>query len=509
MSHGPMTRKPRLKPSQPAFSKLAHNYQKEAIKFLLTHGAAALLLDPGMGKTAIVLKALDALKRAKTNRRTLVVAPLRVAQLVWPNEPNEWSDLKGLRVGVLHGPGKERVLEDRDNYDILVINPEGLQWLLTGDRNGRNADMREFKKYGFDTLVIDELTKFKSTSGVRFKVLKQVLPTFIRRWGLTGTPAPNGLMDLFGQMYVLDLGNALGKFITHYRSKYFVPLDRNGWNWGLQPGAAERIYEAIKPLAMRASAEDHLELPELVPVKHMVELPPKVRALYESVEQDLIAAIHGKEVIASNAAAASTKCRQICNGAVYVDDDLASRVAGKKRDVLNLHDLKLDALEETFDELNGSPMLVAYEFNHDLSRLRERFKDGVFMADYKTERAAKEVEDAWNNNEISKLFGHPASMGHGLNMQKGGANHIGLFSSLWDLELFLQFIQRVRRQGNKAARVYLHHYLVADSVDMVAFFAQRRKDKNQNNLLLALAETRASKSSLDILRESVKEAGRG
>ena len=241
---------------------------------------------------------------------------------------------------------------------------------------------------------------------------------------------------------------------------------------------------------MRASAEDYLELPEIVPVKHMIHLPPKVRKLYDELEDDLIAHIKDKDVIASNGAAASTKCRQIANGAVYVDDDIASRVQGKKRDVLQLHDLKLDALEETFDELNGSPMLVAYEFNHDLARLRERFDDGVFMADYSSQKAIKEVETAWNNNEITKLFGHPASMGHGLNFQKGSASHIGFFSSMWDFELFDQFLKRVRRQGNKSKKAFLHFYLAHDTVDMVAYYAQRRKDKSQQALLDALVQSR-------------------
>lgn len=488
MSRGLTTKKPRSKQSLPAFSEAAHSYQKTGIKFLLSHGAAALLLDPGMGKTAIVLKALDALKRAQTNRRTLIIAPLRVCQLVWPAEPGEWEDLKHLRVGLLHGPNKQKVLDNREDYDILVINPEGLKWLLT-ENTGR-VDMRRWKTLGFDTLVIDELTKFKHTKGVRFKMLKQVLPTFMRRWGLTGTPAPNGLLDLFGQMYVLDLGNALGRYITHYRAKYFRAVDPNGWKWVLQPGAAEAIYEAIKPLAMRANAEDYLELPKLVPVPHVIELPPKVRKLYDELEDELVAHAQGKDVIASNAASASTKCRQIANGAVYVDDDLLSRVQGKKRDILELHDLKLDALEETFDELNGAPMLVAYEFNHDLARLRKRFPDGVFMADYKSEKAIREVEAAWNGNEISQMFGHPASMGHGLNFQKGNASHVGLFSSLWDLELFLQFIQRIRRQGNKSSNVFLHHYLAKDTVDMIAYYAQKRKDKNQRALLDALVASR-------------------
>lgn len=486
-SRGRTTKKTRSQQSKPAFSEAAHSYQKKGIKFLLTHGAAALLLDPGMGKTAIVLKALSMLKQAKTNRRTLVIAPLRVAQLVWPSEPGEWSDLAHLRVGLLHGKDKQKVLDDYENYDMLVINPEGLEWLLYGGKaRGGTIDMRRWKKFGFDTLVIDELTKFKSTKGVRFKMMKKVLPTFIRRWGLTGTPAPNGLMDLFGQMYMLDLGNALGQYITHYRMKYFTALDRNGWNWAIKPGAAEQIYEAIKPLAMRASAEDHLELPEIMPLKVMVDLPDKVRDLYETLEEELLAKIEDQQVVASNAAAASTKCRQVANGAVYVDDDIASRVLGKKREVLDLHDAKLSALEDLIDELSGAPVLVAYEFNHDRDRLRKKFPKAVFMADATTQAKAKAIEDAWNAGEISVLFGHPASMGHGLNFQKGSAQHVVWFSMFWDLELYDQFIKRVRRQGNKAKRVFVHHIMARETIDQKIFWVQRSKTRTQNALLDAL-----------------------
>lgn len=487
-SRGPTTKKPQSRPSGNEFSKMAHSYQKRGVKFLLEHGAAALLLDPGMGKTATVLKALSALRKAGTGGKALVIAPLRVAQLVWPAEPGEWTDLAHLKVGLLHGPHKAKVLKNHADYDILVINPEGLPWLLG---KGDGAALREFKTLGIDTLVIDELTKFKNTKGTRFKLLKKYLGTFQRRWGLTGTPVPNGLIDLFGQMYVLDLGRSLGEYITHYRMKYFVNPDGQGWKWVLQRGADELIYERIKPLAMRASAEDHLELPEIVPLRHYVDLPPKVRDVYDELEDELIAGVENKEIVAGSAAAASTKCRQIANGAVYVDDDLASKVAGKKREVLELHDLKLEVLRELVDELQGEPLLVAYEFNHDLDRLRKFFGDDTpYIGAGVSERRAKEIESAWNAGDIPLLLGQPASMGHGLNFQKSNAQHVAWFSMFWDLEMYDQFIKRVRRQGNKSARVFVHHIMARETVDEVVWHVQRSKTKTQNALLEALTSRR-------------------
>jgi len=470
------------------FSASAHRYQKKAIKFLLEHGAAALLLDPGMGKTAITLKAIASLVKAGVSKRTLVIAPLRVCQLVWPSEPSEWDDLAHLRIGVLHGSHKQDVLDNRDNYDILVINPEGLEWLICG--KGASVDMKRWKSFGFDTLVIDELTKFKSTKGLRFKLLKKVLGTFSRRWGLTGTPAPNGLMDLFGQMYVLDMGNALGQYITHYRMKYFLPVDPQGWKWVLRTGADKEIYAKLRPLALRASAEDHLELPEIIPLKVMVDMPPRARKMYEQVEDDLLAKIDEDVISAANAAAASTKCRQIANGAVYIDDDLAAKVAGKNREALVVHDAKIEALKELVEDLQGEPLLVAYEFNHDLERLRQAFPGVPYIGSGVNEKQAKKIESDWNLGLLPLLFGHPASMGHGLNFQKSNAQHVAWFGMFWDLELYEQFIKRVRRQGNKALRVFVHHFMARDTIDETIYHVQRAKAKTQNALLEALKARR-------------------
>lgn len=460
-----------------------HKYQKTALKFLLEHQAAGLLLDPGLGKTSITLGAFSFLLKKKVARKMLVIAPLRPCYLVWPAEIAQWDDFKHLKVVVLHGKDKDAKLAE--DADVYVINPEGLDWLI-GQRS-----LKAFKALGFDTLVIDELTKFKKATGKRFKMLKTVLDTFQRRWGLTGTPSPNGLLDLFGQMYVLDLGNALGRFITHYRIMYFTNPDRQGWKWVPQPGADERIYERLKPLCLRMEAKDYLELPELVSNRIMLDLPPKARKLYDQLEDDMLGKLDADLVVARNAAAASTKCRQICNGAVYVDNDIASIVGGAERRVLDVHDVKLDAVEELLDELQGQSLLLAYEFNHDLERLIARFgKDTPYIGSGVSPKRSAEIEKAWNAGELPLLLGHPASMGHGLNFQRGNAAHVGWFGMFWDLELYDQFLKRVHRQGNKATRVFNHHFMMRDTVDEVIYFAQRRKERGQQALSDALKALR-------------------
>lgn len=476
----------RYKPSGPPRWQ-PHDYQKRAIKFILERQAAGLLLDPGLGKTSVVLAAFDVLRRKKLARKLLVIAPLRPCYLVWPAEIAKWADFNHLRCAVLHGKNKEAALHS--DADVYIINPEGLEWLLSK----RNA--REWRSLGFDTLAVDELTRFKHSKGKRFKLLKRVLPTFQRRWGLTGTPAPNGLQDLFGQMYVLDEGNALGRYITHYRMQYFYNPDRNGWKWVPNKGAAELIYERLKNLCVRMRAEDYLELPQIVPLKIMLELPPKARDLYDKMEDLMISKMEDKLIVASNAAAASTKCRQIANGAVYYDDDVASIVKGSSgRKVLPVHDIKLEAVGELVEELQGNPLLLAYEFNHDLERLLQHFgRDTPYIGSGINAKRSREIESAWNAGEIPLLLGHPASMGHGLNFQ--GANkesaHVGFFSMFWDLELYWQFILRVRRQGSKALRCFIHHFMMKDTCDEAIWFSQRRKEKGQNDLSDALSELKA------------------
>lgn len=471
-----------------------HNYMKKAVRFLLEHACAALFLDPGLGKTSITLAALSMLFKRKMISKVLIVAPLRVAGSTWPREIKKWTDFRGLRYVVLHGPKKDQLL--KEDADIYIVNFEGLEWLLDIEKwkNGKGktqvqVDVRRFKKLGFDVLVVDELSKLKNTQTVRFKALKQVLHTFGRRWGLTGSPAANGLLDLFGQAYVLDMGNALGQYITHYRSTYFVP-SRDGYNWDLAEGSERKIYKALSPLVLRMSADDYLELPREIPNNIFVDLPPEARKVYDELEEELITALEQGEVVAANSAVASGKCRQVASGGVYLTPDVTELIKKKgKREWALLHHAKTDALVDLIEELQGSPILVAYDFAHDLERIREKLDDDVpYIGGGVTLKRSKELEHQWNAGKLPYLFAHPASIAHGLNLQEAG-HHIGWYTPTWNYEEYDQFIRRVLRQGNTSDRVFVHHFLARDTIDEYAVMpAIHRKRKGQNALFSGLKE---------------------
>ena len=468
-----------------------HKFQKKAVKFLIEHGAAALFLDPGLGKTSITLGAIKILKQKKLINYVLIIAPLRVCVSVWPKEVLKWKDFHGLTVKVLHGPDREdRLMEEADIY---VINPEGLEWLFditkTKTKSGKikiDVNVTYVKSLGFDVLVIDELSKFKHTNSGRFKAMKQVIHLFRYRWGLTGSPASNGLEGLFGQCYMLDEGNALGRYISHYRHNYFIP-SYSGFGWDIRPGAEEEIYEKIKPLALRIG-DDVLDMPTLIENKIEVELSDKVMEEYRKLEKDLIVRLEEGDVTAATAATASMKCRQMACGSIYLDDEVEAlkKLPSKKRKWTLVHDMKLDALEDLIDELQGSPLLIAYEFQHELARIKKRFGDGVphIGGGVSTEKAL-ELETQWNNGELPYLFGHPQSIGHGLNLQERG-HHVAWASLTWDYELYDQFIRRVQRQGNKHKRVYVHQIVATDTVDELLLVALKSKKKGQNALFDAL-----------------------
>lgn len=728
---------------------IPHEYQKTAIKFLVSHGSAGLFLDPGLGKTSIVYAAFKVLKKQGMVDQMLVVAPLRPAHSVWPQEAVKWDDFAELKVVVLHGPKKAELL--KEDADVFVINPEGLQWyfktvkqlpeMLTIDecfpagtkvmtetgsqtieslragnkvqtsfgsqtvlktssrltttmvelklqtgkilrctpehpvftdlgwlpahsvkgrqvydpgglsnlrytvQNGsadhtakRRAEMllqvlrqetdvahsasristedgqnvchsihgQNFLEQGtaldrgvqseefgssessgtptdypwwernWDDLVrevdtstpsgkifvelrnkigwkaawlsyllqsrfwestdedsvgsgrakslskkgagrekgeeavgtwvesvshiklghpetvynlevegcpnyfaegflVHNCTRFKHANTQRFKVLRPNLERFSRRYILTGSPAPNGLMDLFGQIYILDMGNALGRFITHFRANYFAPSGYGGFEWKPRPGAVEAIYECLKPLVLRMSGADYLSLPPLVNNTIKIHLPEKAQAVYQQMEDMLVVALKDDVIMAANAAAATNKCRQIANGGVYHDD-------GEKHSIV--HEAKLDAVEELVEELSGKPAFVAYEFQHDLHRLRTRFPSAPFLGGGVTPKRQREVELMWNAGEIPVLLAQPQSVAHGLNLQGTGAAVIW-HSLTWDLELYEQFIRRVWRQGQKE-RVVVHHLIAMGTVDEVIMKVLQGKDKTQRHLLDAL-----------------------
>lgn len=471
-----------------------HAYMRKAVKFLLEHACAALFLDPGLGKTSITLAAILLLIRRKMIGKVLILAPLRVAGSTWPREIKKWTDFRGIRYVVLHGPKKDQLL--KEEADIYLINYEGLEWLLdvtkTKDRKGKtkvSVDVARFKRLGFDVLVVDELSKLKNTQTVRFKALKLVLHTFARRWGLTGSPAANGLLDLFGQAYVLDMGNALGQYITHYRSEYFVP-SRDGYNWELADGSEKRIYKALSPLVLRMAAKDYLELPREIPNNIYVDLPPEARRVYDQLEEELIASIESGEVVAANSAVASGKCRQVASGGVYLTPDVTELVKKRgPREYAHLHHEKTDALVDLIEELQGSPILVAYDFAHDLERIREKLgADVPYIGGGVSLKRSRELEHLWNQGKLPYLFAHPASISHGLNLQEAG-HHVAWYTMTWNYEEYDQFIKRVLRQGNVSDRVFVHHFLARDTIDEYAVMpAIHRKRKGQNALFEGLKE---------------------
>lgn len=486
-----------------------HTYQRKAVKFLIERAEAGLFLDPGLGKTSSTLGAFTILKKKKMVRRALILAPLRVAQAVWPEEIKKWKDFEHLRVVVLHGPDKDKLVQQ--DADIYVINYEGLDWLMGAHVVMKKAwkvidgkrqqvevpetkySLKNFNLIGADVLVADEVTRCKHPGTNTFKALQKGLGKFARRWILTGTPAPNGLLDLFGQAYVMDQGKSLGQFITHYKSRYFMQVGFGGFKWEPMPGSQEKIYEALAPYILRLDADDYLKLPEFIEHDIMIDLPPKARKFYDELETEFLALTDGGELFtAPSVGAALAKCAQVASGALYrtpiVDDD--SGIPMDAREWIVLHDEKLEALRDLVEELQGQPLLVAYNFKHDLFRLRKAFgKSAVCFDDYRTEKEVVALVRRWNAGEIPLLLGHPASMGHGLNMQESSA-HVAWFSGTFNREHYDQFNKRVLRQGNTNSHVTAHRFIARHTVEEVMRLALRVKGKNQTALLDALKEYR-------------------
>lgn len=398
-----------------------HDYQKYAEDFLLTHTEAGLFLDMGLGKTVTTLTALS--KLMWDIDKVLVIAPKRPAVDTWPEEISKWDHLKGLSYSLLVGTAAQRRAALQEKADIYIINRENVVWLVN-----------HLKKWPFDCVVIDELSSFKSPKAQRFRALKRVRPYIRRMIGLTGTPAGNGLMDLWAECYLLDNGKALGKTVTGYRDHYFIPGRRNGhiiYDWTPRKGAESQIMEKLKPLCISMKTEDYLNLPDRIDIERGFTLSKKAMELYHQLERDLFADVGGETIDAVNAAALNTKLLQLSSGAVYTADG----------SVKYLHEEKIEALDSIVEESQGENLLVFYAFRHELERLKARY---TYAVDIKEPGAIA----AWKEGRVKMLLAHPASAGHGLNLQSGGSISIW-FGLTTSLELYQQAIKRLHRQGQK------------------------------------------------------------
>ena len=434
-----------------------HEYQTYATNFILEHPVAAVLLEMGLGKSVITLTAIYELMLNRFEvQKVLVIAPLRVARDTWPAEIEKWEHLEGLTYSVAIGMEAERLAALRCPAHLYLINRENVDWLIT--KSGIPFD--------FDMVVIDELSSFKSHAAKRFKSLLKVRPMVKRMVGLTGTPSSNGLMDLWAEFRILDMGQRLGRYITHYRNNFFVPDKRNQqmiFSYKPRAGAEDAIYRLISDITISMKSADFLKMPECIINEVPVALSEKEWSVYQALKEDMVVDLKDEEIDAVNAAALSGKLLQMANGAVY----------NEEKEVIHIHDRKLDALEDLIEGANGKPVLVAYWYNHDLQRIKERFS----VREIKT---SQDIKD-WNNGNIPVAVIHPASAGHGLNIQFGGSTIIW-FGLTWSLELYQQTNARLWRQGQKST-VVIHHIIAKDTIDEDVMKALRKKEKIQSALI--------------------------
>ena len=443
-----------------------HNYQTYAINYIETHPVSAVLLDMGLGKTSITLTALnDLLFDSFETHRVLVIAPLRVARDTWPAEVDKWDHLRNLICSVAVGNETERKVALQKPADIYIINRENVQWLI------ESSDV----PFDYDTVVVDELSSFKSHQAKRFRALVKARPRVRRIIGLTGTPSSNGLMDLWAEFRLLDMGQRLGRFITQYRTSYFMPDKRNGeiiYSYKPLPGAEDTIYRKISDITISMKSTDHLKMPKLISTECEVRLSDEEQKRYDDLKEDLILQLPDGDITAANAASLSGKLCQMANGAVYSDTGA----------VVHIHDRKLDALEDLIEAANGKPVLVAYWFKHDLTRISERLhKLHIPFSCLGTSDSIRR----WNNGELPVALVHPASAGHGLNLQSGGSTIIW-FGLTWSLELYQQTNARLWRQGQTADTVVIQHILTKGTIDGRILKALSQKDSTQAALINAV-----------------------
>jgi SNF2 family DNA or RNA helicase len=472
-------------------------YQVEAAKFLVQRSCAGLFLDPGLRKTSIVLAVLKTLFKKKLARRAVVVAPPRVCKSVWPAEVAKWADFCGLKTVVLHGLKKDKLLEE--DADLYIVSYNSLDWFLDAEKvksekTGKvtiRAGMHKVRKLGVDVLVCDEISKARNPNSITFKLLKAARDEFAYVYGMTGSPAPRSLLDLFGIMNIIDGGYSLGPYITHYRSAYFVPSGFGGFDYKLQPDGAERIYDRIGEFVFRLDAKDYIKLPRLVENIVRVELPPEARKTYDDMEKEFFAELDQQGIMAVNGGSAYMKCRQIANGGLYKNKVLDEQgiVAKGPRDWFDLHAEKAQAVADMVEELNGSPALVVYDFHHDLARLKKALGEKTpHIGSGVTTKASDVLVEKWNRNELPVLLVHAGSMAHGLNMQGGNASHV-LWHSLTDnYELYDQTIRRLLRSGNESSHVFSHLFVADDTVDEIMLKRAAKKALTQKELNDAMKE---------------------
>ena len=437
-----------------------HDYQRYATDFIINNPISAVLLEMGLGKSVISLSAINELMLDYFDvSRTLVIAPLRVAISTWPEEIKKWEHLKYLTYSVVTGSEKERLDALKKSAHIYIINRENVDWLIT----------KSGFKWFFDMVVIDELSSFKSYQAKRFKSLLKVRPKVKRIVGLTGTPSSNGLIDLWAEFRLLDMGERLGRYITHYRQNFFVPDKRNQqiiFSYKPKDGAEKMIYSLISDITISMKSKDFLKMPKCILNEVEVYLSEKERNLYDRLKADMVLKLEDEEIDAVNAATLSNKLLQMASGAVYNDD----------KESIHIHDRKLDALEDLIEGANGKPVLIAYWYKSDLKRIKDKFN----VKELKTSGDFKE----WNQGKIPVAIIHPASAGHGLNLQAGGSTLIW-FSLTWSLELYEQTNARLYRQGQKET-VVIHHILAKGTIDEDVMKALENKNKTQAALIDAV-----------------------
>lgn len=437
-----------------------HSYQEYAIKFIESHPISALFLDMGLGKTSITLSAVNNLLFDSFEiHKVLTICPLRVAKNTWCDEIKKWDQLNNIKYSIVVGTEKERISALNEKADIYIINRENVDWLV--NKSGY--------KFDFDMVVIDELSSFKNHQSKRFKSLMKIRPKVKRIVGLTGTPSSNGLMDLFAEFKVLDLGERLGYFIGQYRNTYFKPDKTNGaivYSYKPLPNAEDSIYERISDITVSMKASEYLKMPELVISNYQVEMSEDEKKQYDEMKKNLICEIKDGEITVSNAGSLSNKLSQFANGAVYDDE----------QNIVEIHSRKLDALEDIIESMNGKPLLVAYWYKHDLQRIKKRF-------DVREIKTGKDIAD-WNKGKIPVALIHPASAGHGLNLQQGGSTLVW-FGLTWSLELYQQTNGRLYRQGQKNT-VVIQHIVTKESIDEQILKALERKNKTQEDLIEAV-----------------------